>query len=191
MRPPTVSEMFYPGGHNFDGTLHADREQPEPAAGTPGGLDVGVNLRGDDLFTSGDHGFLKVGYFRNRISNYITFATDPRRRDALDQPAGHDRDAGHGTAGRLRHWCRLYQSVALTMAETRQPLAEFAGIGNDVGRLPDDFATLDAGMRFFEQALTLGGRVRYTGDSILAFGTEAHRSSGRPTRWSISMDRAS
>lgn len=173
MRPPTVSEMFYPGGHNFDGTLAPIENNPNLRPERQESIDVGINLRGDGLLTPEDLAYLKVGYFKNRIDNYITYATDPfdgRTRwvnlpgtthmDGIELEGGYD-------AG------MVYGRFALTIADTRQPLAEFAGVGNDVGRLPDDYATLDAGMRFFEQKLTLGGRVRYTGDSIQAYVDEA------------------
>jgi len=60
----------------------------------------------------------------------------------------------------------------VTVADTQQPLGISPGIGSDVGQLPDDFATLDAGARFFEQRVTVGGRIRYTGQSFQAFGSE-------------------
>jgi hemoglobin/transferrin/lactoferrin receptor protein len=172
MRPPTVSEMFYPGGHNFDGTMAPIENNPNLQPEYQKGLDIGVNLRGDGLVTAEDLAFLKLGYFRNRIDNYITYAADPTdgRTRWVNLPGTTDMQGveieGGYDAG------LFYGRLALTFADTRQPLAEFAGVGNDVGRLPDDYATIDAGMRFFEQRLTLGGRIRYTGDSIQAYVDE-------------------
>jgi len=173
MRPPTVSEMFYPGGHNFDGTLAPIENNPNLKPEYQKSFDFGVNLRGDGLITAEDMAWLKVGYFKNRIDNYITYATDPsdgRTRwvnlpgttnmDGIELEGGYDAGVFYGRA-------------ALTIADTRQPLAEFAGVGNDVGRLPDDYGTIDAGVRLFEQKLTLGGRIRYTGDSVQAFVDDA------------------
>jgi hemoglobin/transferrin/lactoferrin receptor protein len=173
MRPPTVSEMFYPGGHNFDGTLAPIENNPNLVPERQKSIDVGINLRGDGLITAEDLAYLKVGYFKNRIENYITYATDPfdgktrwvnlpgtTNMDGIELEGGYD-------AG------MVYGKFALTIADTKQPLAEFAGIGNDVGRLPDDYATLDAGMRFFEQKLTLGGRVRYTGESFQVYNEDS------------------
>lgn len=168
MRPPTPQEMFYPGGHNFDGTGDPIYNNPNLEPERQRGLDIGVNLRGDGLLTADDMGYLKVGYFRNRIKNYITYAydTDGQARwvnlpgtttmDGVEIEGGYDM----GTA---------YVKLSLTVANTKQPLGLSAGFGNDVGTLPDDFATIDAGMRFFEQKLTLGGRIRYTGESIQAY----------------------
>ena len=174
MRPPTVSEMFYPGGHNFDGTLAPIENNPNLRPERQKGFDIGVNLRGDGLLTAEDMGYLKVGYFKNRISNYITYAVDPfdGKTRWVNLPGtttmeGVELEGGYDTG-------LVYGRFSLTLADTRQPLADFAGIGNDVGRLPDDYATIDAGMRFFEQRLTLGGRLRYTGDSIQAYVDEAN-----------------
>ena len=171
MRPPTASEMFYPGGHNFDGTSDPIQNNPNLVPERQRGFDVGVNLRGDGLFTSEDMGYLKIGYFRNRIENYITFATEADgisrwvNTPGTTTMEGVEVEGGYDTGF-------AYTKLSLTIADTRQPLAEFAGVGNDVGRLPDDYATLDAGLRFFEQRLTLGGRIRYTGDSVQAYVDE-------------------
>lgn len=171
MRPPTVSEVFFPGGHNFDGTAAPIENNINLVPEKQKGLDIGVNLRGDGLFMSEDMGYLKVGYFRNRINNYITFVTDNsgfmpvttwQNLPGTTTMEGVEIEGGYDTGF-------AYTNLSFTLADTRQPLAEFAGIGNDVGRLPDDYATLDAGLRFFEQRLTLGGRIRYTGDSVQAY----------------------
>ena len=168
MRPPSVSEMFFPGGHNFDGTLAPIENNPNLQPERQQSIDVGINLRGDGLITPDDLAFLKVGYFKNRIQNYITYATDPRTDRTLwvnlpgtTNMEGVEVEGGYDAGV-------VYGRLSLTVADTKQPLAEFAGVGNDVGQLPDDYATLDGGMRFFEQRLTLGGRVRYTGDSLQA-----------------------
>jgi hemoglobin/transferrin/lactoferrin receptor protein len=173
MRPPTVSEMFYPGGHNFDGTLEPIENNPNLIPERQESIDVGVNLRGDGLIAAEDLAYLKVGYFQNRIENYITYANDPfddktrwvnlpgiTNMDGIELEGGYD-------AG------KVYGKFALTIADTKQPQADFAGIGNDVGRLPDDYATLEAGVRLFEQKLTLGGRVRYTGVSFQVYNEDS------------------
>ncbi|MGV3551895.1 TonB-dependent receptor domain-containing protein [Rhizobium sp.] len=175
MRPPTVSEMFYPGGHNFDGTLAPIENNPSLQPERQQSIDIGVNLRGDGLITADDQAYLKAGYFKNRIQNYITYATDmsdpsvPYTRwvnlPGTTNMEGVEVEGGYDAGV-------VYGRLSLTVAETKQPLPESAGVGNDIGQLPDDYATLDAGMRFFEQRLTLGGRVRYTGESFQAYINE-------------------
>lgn len=171
MRPPTASEMFYPGGHNFDGTGDPINNNPDLLPERQKGLDIGVNLRGDDLFLPGDQGYVKLSYFSNRISDYITYAYDDNNEAKwVNLPGTTDMQGVELEGG--YDMGRAYARLAVTIADTTQPIGEGAGFGNDVGTLPDDFATLDAGMRFFEQKLTLGGRVRYTGDSIQVFFDE-------------------
>jgi len=169
MRPPTVSEMFYPGGHNFEGNASPVQNNPNLLPEYQKGLDIGVNLRGDGLFMAEDMGYLKLGYFRNRIDNYITFVTEEGATEAIwaNLPGTTDMEGVEIEGGYDAGFA--YTNLSFTLADTRQPLAEFVGIGSDVGRLPDDYATLDAGLRFFEQRLTLGGRIRYTGDSVQAY----------------------
>jgi hemoglobin/transferrin/lactoferrin receptor protein len=171
MRPPTAAEMFYPGGHNFDGTGAAVNNNPNLVPERQKGLDIGVNLRGDDLFLPGDNGYVKLGYFRNRIQNYITLSVDENDKSQWINLPGTTKMAGVEVEGGYDTGL-VYTRLALTIANTDQPLGEAAGIGHDVGTLPDDFATLDTGMRFFEQKLTLGGRIRYTGESFQALGDE-------------------
>lgn len=180
MRPPTVSEMFYPGGHNFDGVLAPIENNPNLQPERQKSFDIGVNLRGDGLLTAEDMAYLKAGYFKNRINNYITYATDPfdGRTRWVNLPGTTNMEGVELEGGYDAGF--LYGRFALTVADTRQPLADFAGVGNDVGRLPDDYATIDAGMRFFEQRLTLGGRIRYTGDSVQAL-VDAENSVTRPS----------
>ena len=168
MRPPTAAEMFYPGGHNFDGTGDPINNNPNLVPERQKGLDIGVNLSGDDLFTSGDKGYAKIGYFRNRISNYITYAFDEDGKAKWVNLPGTTKMQGVEFEGGY-DMGRAFANLSLTIADTKQPVGEGAGFGNDVGTLPDDFATLDVGTRFFEQRLTLGGRVRYVGDSIQVF----------------------
>lgn len=178
MRPPTASEMFYPGGHNFNGAGDPINNNPNLLPERQKGLDIGVNLTGDDLLTSGDHGYLKVGYFHNKISDYITYGYDSNRKPKwINLPGttvmqGVELEGGYDAGF-------AFGKLALTIADTKQPLGIAPGFGSDVGQLPDDFVTFDAGARFFEQKMTVGGRVRYTGNSFQAFG-DAKYSLHRP-----------
>jgi hemoglobin/transferrin/lactoferrin receptor protein len=172
MRPPTVSEMFYPGGHNFDGTLEPIENNPFLNPERQRGFDIGVNLRGDGLITADDLAYLKVGYFKNRINDFISYANDPRdgqtrwvNLPGVTNMQGVEVEGGYDAG-------MFYGRLSLTVADTKQPMPTSAGVGTDIGQMPDDYATIDAGMRFFEQRLTLGGRVRYTGESLQAYVNE-------------------
>ncbi|MCF3639029.1 TonB-dependent receptor [Rhizobium sp. TRM95111] len=170
-RPPTASEMFYPGGHNFDGTSDPINNNLNLVPEQSRGWDIGINLTGQDLLQSGDSAWLKVGYFHNRIENYITYDidTDGEARwvntEGTTVMQGVEVEGGYDAG-------RYYANFSLTIADTDQPHNELTGGVSDVGTLPDDFFTVDAGFRAFDEALTIGGRVRYVGKSTQLFNGE-------------------
>jgi len=171
MRPPTASEMFYPGGHNFSGTGDPIYNNPNLLPETQKGIDIGVNFKGEGLLAADDTAYAKIGYFRNKISNYITYGYDSAGQAKWINLPGETIMQGVELEGGYDAGI-AYAKLAVTVADTQQPLGISPGIGSDVGQLPDDFATLDAGARFFEQRVTVGGRIRYTGQSFQAFGSE-------------------
>jgi len=171
-RPPTASEAFYPGGHNFDGSLQPINNNPNLVPEQSRGWEFGVNLTGSDLLQGGDSAWLKAGYFRNRISDYITYDIDADGSARWVNTAGTTVMQGVEIEGGYDAG-RYYAGFSLTIADTEQPESNTAGIGNDTGQLPDDFATIDVGMRFFEEALTVGGRMRYVGESKQAYINQA------------------
>ena len=167
-RPPTAAEMFYPGGHSFDGSSDPVNNNPNLVPERSRGWEFGVNMTADDLLTAGDSAWLKVGYFHNRIRDYITYDidTDGSARwvnvDGTTVMKGLELEGGYDAG-------RYFAGFSLTLADTNQPEGAVAGVGGDTGQLPDDFATIDVGMRFFEEALTVGGRMRYVGESKQAY----------------------
>lgn len=171
MRPPSTSELFYPGGHNFDGIGDPINNNPNLVPEEQRGLDIGVNLMGEGLLNSTDKGHLKIGYFYNRIENYITYGYDSDNNAKWINLNGETVMQGVEIEGGYDAG-RVYANFSLTIADTDQPMGVAAGFGNDVGTLPDDFGMLDVGARFLEEKLILGGRVRYVGDSVQAYLTE-------------------
>lgn len=171
-RPPTAAEMFYPGGHSFDGSSDPINNNPNLVPERSRGWEAGINMAASDLLTGGDSAWLKVGYFRNRIRDYITYGidTDGSARwinvDGTTVMKGLEVEGGYDAG-------RYYAGFSLTIADTDQPDAVVAGVGSDTGRLPDDFATIDAGMRFLDEALTVGARMRYVGESKQAYLNQA------------------
>lgn len=63
----------------------------------------------------------------------------------------------------------FYINGSAAFMNTKQPYGEAAiGLGNDIGRQPRISGMLDIGTRWFDQKLTIGGRMRYTGKTIQA-----------------------
>ena len=173
-RPPTASEMLYPGGHNFDGTSDPINNNPYLDGESSRGWDIGFNFSRDGVISADDAVRLKVGYFDNRIRNFIRFDIDEVHQPVfvrwVNTPGivsmnGVEIEGSYDLG-------YAYLNLSYTHAETRQPLGYFAGMGHDVGRLPEQYATIDIGARLFEERLTLGGKVRYIGDSVQALGNE-------------------
>ena len=171
-RPPTASEMFYPGGHNFDGSSDPINNNPNLVPERSRGWEFGVNLAGEDLIEGGDRAWLKASYFHNSIRDYITYDIDTDGSARWVNSGGTTVMKGVEIEGGYDAG-RYFAGFSLTVADTNQPEAVVSGIGNDTGQLPDDFATIDLGMRFFEEALTVGGRMRYVGPSKQAYINEA------------------
>lgn len=172
-RAPTASEMFYPGGHNFNGVGDPIAGNLDLVPEIMWGLDIGANITAENLVIDGDNLRFKLGYFDNRIDNFITYGLDQKPGEPRPIPrwvnvSGTTRMNGFEIEGGYDAGF-AYANLAVTIADTEQPLPYFAGIGTDVGRLPDDFATLDIGARFLDRSLTLGGRMNYVGDSVQAF----------------------
>ncbi|WP_203423397.1 TonB-dependent receptor [Sinorhizobium sp. BG8] len=172
-RPPTASEMFYPGGHSFDGTGDPINNNPNLVPEQSRGWDIGVNLTGSDLLQGGDNAWLKVGYFHNKIKNYITYDIDTDgvarwvNLDGTTVMQGVEIEGGYDAG-------RYYANLSLTIADTDQPTGAAAGVGSDVGTLPDDFFTIDAGARFLDEQVVVGGRMRYVGKSTQMYINEAN-----------------
>lgn len=173
-RPPTASELFYPGGHNFNGAGNPVNNNVDLKPEISKGWDLGLNVAYDGLVLDGDRLRLKVGYFNNDIENYIVYGqnTDTGyitwiNADGTTNMSGVEIEGTYDAGV-------AYVTLSYTNADTDLPLSYFAGIGNDVGTLPDDFATVDVGTRWFGESVVLGGRMRYTGKSRQVFVDEAN-----------------
>ncbi|WP_172296928.1 TonB-dependent receptor domain-containing protein [Pseudoruegeria sp. HB172150] len=164
MRPPTVSEMFYPGGHSFSGTVTPIGNNLELDAEEAATIEAGFQFARKSMFQSDDRGWLDVNYFQNDIENYITASSS----GTWDNVPGTVRMSGvELTAGYETR--RFITELSFTVADTEQPYGFYAGIGNDFGRLPDDFGSLNIGLKFMDGDAQVGTVIRYVGDSVIAF----------------------
>lgn len=177
MRPPTVQEMFFsliPIGAGV-GTGIANNLNLEPEYSK--GWDIGMNITENGLLTSDDKFRLKTGFFHNSIKNFIVndFVNVPNRgitamwvnRPGTTKMYGVEIEGSYDLGF-------FYTNLSYTHAKTDQPIGDGAGIGNgDAYMLPDQYGTLDAGFRLFDEKLTLGAQARYFGKSSYAgFGTD-------------------
>lgn len=175
MRAPTATEMFYPGGHSFSGSVSSASQNLDLEAEFSDTYEIGLTYEAAGVFTAGDSLSLSANVFRSEIENYVVYGFDPTgtaggiwyntdgttTMDGIELSVGYENDL-------------FYADLSFTKADTEQPLSLYAGIGNDVGRLPDDFGSLDVGVKLLDGDLVLGSRVRYVGDSVMAFFDEVN-----------------
>src|SRR5690606_20664148 len=64
-----------------------------------------------------------------------------------------------------------YVSAAYTRSQTALPTGMYVGLtASNYNKLPEEYWTVDGGIRFLDERLTLGGRVRYVGRSRFVTG---------------------
>jgi len=166
MRPPTASEMFYPGAifAHSDVTSTAINNNPNLVPEEALNAELGLAYESGPFSGS-------AALFRNQIENYIGYSTDPTDNNLrwVNLP-GDTVLSGLELEGRYDTG-RFYTSLSLTLANTDKPLTTYPGMVSDMGTLPDDYATLDIGMRWRDETVTTGLRVRYTGAGEVWTGT--------------------
>ncbi|MFB2595384.1 TonB-dependent receptor domain-containing protein [Paracoccus sp. p4-l81] len=158
MRPPTASEMFYPGAvfAHSDTTSTAINNNPNLRPEQAVNAEIGVTHADGPLS-------LNATLFHNRIKDYISYSSDPadgRLRwvnlDGTSTMKGLELETRYDTG-------RFFAGLALTVADTEKPKTAAPGMIATSGTLPDDYATLDLGGRWLDGTLTAGARLRYTG----------------------------
>ena len=175
-RPPTVSETLTGGNHpsQSGGPRMSFFPNPFLEPEISKGWEIGANVRRNDVVVPGDRLRFKGNYFHNKVDNYITadmtggvrFVNNPGTSTVQGVELEGGYDAGF-----------VFASLAYTYTHSDLP-SQVNGFGAQ-SYLPDHIFTATAGARFFEQHLTLGGRVyavskSYIGDINVAAGTDPH-----------------
>lgn len=158
MRPPTASEMFYPGAvfAHSDVTSTQINNNPNLRPETAVNAEIGLTHENGPLS-------VQAALFNNRIKDYIGYSldkTDGRMRwvnlDGTSTMKGLELKARYDTGN-------FFTDLRLTSARTEKPKTTFPEMISTTGTLPDDYATLDIGARWMDQSLTTGARIRHTG----------------------------
>lgn len=152
--------------------------------------EIGVSALRDDLLTEHDSAAIKLAYFNNTIKNYITRYYDPSpglwgqmsfsntdsfSTSGLELQSNYDagrvfadlsatyylktETCDSEFAGKLRATADSYQKTHDTPNCTP---GSFMGSYTNTQNPPRLSASLTSGLRFFDEALTVGGRVTYT-----------------------------
>ncbi|AHG85621.1 outer membrane colicin Js receptor [Bibersteinia trehalosi USDA-ARS-USMARC-190] len=176
-RMPNIQEVFF---NNENGGSMNPFLKPEKAKT----YQVGFNTFKNDLFTNGDYLGIKLLYYRSMIRNYITsesFYISTKGNLTTDKD-----DIGSGSfhaqmsinslepvrtsgAELELHYNspRYFARLTYSYQKTSQPLgvqSSMDGFGfGDIYELPKHYGTLDIGTRWFDNHLTLGSIIKYTG----------------------------
>lgn len=152
--------------------------------------EIGVSALRDDLLTEHDSAAIKLAYFNNTIKNYITRYYDPSpglwgqmsfsntdsfSTSGLELQSNYDagrvfadlsatyylktETCDSEFAGKLRATADSYQKTHDTPNCTP---GSFMGSYTNTQNPPRLSASLTSGLRFFDEALTVGGRVTYS-----------------------------
>ncbi|MGQ4274034.1 TonB-dependent receptor domain-containing protein [Terrihabitans sp. B22-R8] len=169
-RPPSLRELYW--------EIYNLQVNPDLKGEVSKGWEFGFNVLRDDVFTSGDKVRFKASYFRNRYDDYV-IVQDVPGVDGQQQYTNIDRANYHGIELSGSYDTGTFFAEG---AFTKYLKAEYCtpGEGCVLPRLdetlanvtpatfvpPDWSGSITAGVRLFDEALTLGGRAVFSSTRI-------------------------
>ncbi|MCI5074039.1 TonB-dependent receptor [Oricola sp.] len=189
-RPPAIMENAASGTHiGSAGQFYAPNPDLEAEHSTT--WEVGANLRLDDLLAPGDSLRMKLAGFDRRVENYISLAVvtpnplvytninaaNDSRFKGVELEANYESDrffVGGSYSYLDADLDTSYTYHYVVIPGVIEGDAESEG-GLFIYVPPKHKATAQAGMRFLDERLTLGGRVTYSGPSVYR-GSAGHQS---------------
>jgi hemoglobin/transferrin/lactoferrin receptor protein len=180
MRPPSIMETFFTGGHP-GATVVQYAPNPDLVAEVGDTFEIGANVTQNGLFTADDSfRFKAVGFYR-QIDNYISMGTVVRPETGREHTAyvnvdgttrmkGIELEANYDAG-------RWYAGSSYTYLDTEfGDSYTYAGTTYDVSPSvifvpPRNKVSLDAGVRLFEKKLVVGGRINYVGGTSPNIGS--------------------
>ncbi|MDN0087471.1 TonB-dependent receptor [Yersinia nurmii] len=181
MRAPNVQEVFYSneGGASMNPFLKGEEAET---------YQLGFNSASQGLIFKDDSLRFKAVYYRSKIKNYISSQSymlcGTGRVCTLDQMTSEDWSTTDGNfniyiytnslAPVRTHGFELeanydagflFSRLSFSKENTDQPTSIASGVfgAGDSSEMPDKFLTLDTGLRFLDEKLTVGTIVKYTG----------------------------
>lgn len=162
-RPPNIMESILGGQHIGGGIPNLPNTSLKPEVSKT--YEAGVNLKADGIFAEDDAFRAKASIYSTRVRNFITLALfnvpifttavnlkDQTRFKGVDLEANYD--AGRFYVGGSAAFidAAYGERYDLPFASSFQSLS-------NVYLSPKRKLTLDGGLRFFDRAVTVGGRV--------------------------------
>ena len=181
-RPPTVMESFLASGHSTDGiNTWSPNPYLKPERGDT--WEVGANISQNALFKTNDSLRLKVVGFYREIKDYIALGhiyndqtnwqySSPINIDGITRMKGVEVEANYDA----RSW---YVGGTLTLNKSDWAKGyEYRGLPNVIGPetaiifvQPEMRYAIDAGVRLFDEKLTIGGKMTHVGEAKPTIGT--------------------
>jgi hemoglobin/transferrin/lactoferrin receptor protein len=165
-RAPTINETMLGGNHPSAGVQFFPNPFLEPEIQR--GWEFGANIRKDRLFTPNDQFRFKAVYFDMDVENYVTGFLAPPLQGSQQprgvfinvpgesQVRGVELQGTYDTGGAFVGLSYTYTDIDLSPQQ--------GGLGAP-SYLPEHIVVGTAGLRFFDQRLTVGARVTYTSES--------------------------
>lgn len=159
-RAPSLTEL-YVGGQHFPGNFFVPNPNLRPEVSR--NKEAGVNLRFADVLRDGDRLRIRVSAFRNDIDDFIEqtvlATTTVTRNIGQARITGVEAEAQYDAGT----WWLGLGAAALKgdNLETNQPLAS----------IPAHRVSVNAGYRFLDQGVTVGGRITATAEQDRAPAT--------------------
>ncbi|MDQ0133794.1 hemoglobin/transferrin/lactoferrin receptor protein [Neorhizobium galegae] len=173
-RPPTITEAVIGGSHVGSysaGTVFAPNPSIEPEEADT--FEIGANFKYDDVFQSGDALRMKVVAFYREVDNYIAMGQIDLSANQTDYLAYVNLDGKTPMKGveleASYDGGRYYIGGSFSYLDADYATNyTYNGTSNLTTSYilfvpPKTKFTLDGGVRFFEEKLTLGGRVTHVG----------------------------
>ncbi|MFB9949248.1 TonB-dependent hemoglobin/transferrin/lactoferrin family receptor [Rhizobium puerariae] len=188
-RPPSVMETLISGGHpNLFPVENAPNPYLKPEKGRT--WEAGANFSQDNLLSGGDSLRIKAVYFHRDIEDYISLGRTyfaPLERyyftnvnlDGDTTMRGFELEASYDAGSyyigaSYTHLKTDFADTYTFSGPTDGPGSPLPGENPAVPSVlfvpPEDKFTLDAGVRFFDEKLVLGGRITHVGDAAPTVG---------------------
>ncbi|MGX9962914.1 TonB-dependent receptor domain-containing protein [Roseomonas sp. F4] len=169
-RPPTISEAMYSGPHSAGGTS-TFYPNPYLRPETSQGWELGANILRRNVFTDGDRIRFKAAYFDNDVDDLINLVTIRGTTSGraysynfYNNVPGTSRLTGVELEGGYDMGIAYVNGSFTNSRVTYADAAEHSYV-------PRSTLVVDGGVRLFDRALTVGGRIRRVGETQSWTGT--------------------
>jgi hemoglobin/transferrin/lactoferrin receptor protein len=164
MRSPTINELLmggtHPGGAQTQSTYPNPFLDPEISKG----WEAGFNVKRDGILTPYDIFRAKVAYFNMDVENYIIGCRPSPSISYFCNVAGTS--AVQGVELQAMYDARYaFAGLSYTYIDSDLP-SQSNGLGAQ-SYLPDNILVLTAGLRFFDQQLTVGARGTFASEAFI------------------------